>query len=360
MPPSTRPQTLKQAKRAYRKSGASVRLSASELAQAERRASLQERADRIKEREAKRKSNLKKREEKIAKEREMARKMGRPFAEDQKTGWTVGPNQLSLGGFLGGVKKMHQNQELLKNIQAEEEEKNSKYMSEQGQDHTGESLRSMAPYTEPPAQPTVNEFVSSLPNGRSPSGSVIQMPPPKLPSKQVEVFDEDIEECFPSNTQIQRELLPEDPQNRLLVPSATSDKLTVSSVRAPTCYRDTDAIDLLAGISTQDLDFSGPLTQVALPAVASEEPDLLAQISTQDLDFEEEFQNAVARGESVDRTLLVAQISTQDLDFSQGSADTWNDAKVSESEFADTPTDNDLEDLAMEIEKGGSANVVVR
>ena len=103
--PPHRPQTLKQAKKAYRKSGATVGLSDSELALIERRAVLQERADRIREREARRKANLKRKEERIEKEREARQRMNLP--SPTKGGFHVGPSQLHLGDFMviGGKRK---------------------------------------------------------------------------------------------------------------------------------------------------------------------------------------------------------------------------------------------------------------
>ena len=99
MPPtiSTRPQTSRQARRAYLKSRGTLRLSERELRQLERSAELQARADRIKERENKRKANLKKRNERIEKEREARQRMG--IASPVKE--TVGASQLRLDAFKG-------------------------------------------------------------------------------------------------------------------------------------------------------------------------------------------------------------------------------------------------------------------
>ena len=71
----------------------------------ERRAVLQERADRIREREARRKANLKKKEERIEKEREVRQRMNLP--SPTKGGFHVGPSQLHLGDFMvmGGKRK---------------------------------------------------------------------------------------------------------------------------------------------------------------------------------------------------------------------------------------------------------------
>ena len=68
-PVGRRPQTLKQAKKAYQKNGGVKKLSERELRQIKRAAELQERATRIKDREARRKLNLQKKEEKFEKER---------------------------------------------------------------------------------------------------------------------------------------------------------------------------------------------------------------------------------------------------------------------------------------------------
>lgn len=106
-----RPQTLKQAKKAYRKSTGAVRLSESEKAMLERRAVLQERADRINEREARRKANLKKKEERVQREREVRHRMGVP-TPPRKEGIHVGPSQLHLSGFIyGGAKRKREDDE---------------------------------------------------------------------------------------------------------------------------------------------------------------------------------------------------------------------------------------------------------
>ena len=93
---SSRPQTLRQARRAYQKAGATTRLSAGQIRQLERSAELQERADRIREREYKRKANLKKKNEKIEREREARARMGIPSPVNED----VGASQMRLGAFL--------------------------------------------------------------------------------------------------------------------------------------------------------------------------------------------------------------------------------------------------------------------
>ena len=334
MPPSIRPQTLKQAKRAYRKSGATARLSASELAQAERRVALQERADRIKEREARRKANLKKREDKIAKEREEARKMGTPFTHDSKPGRKVGASQLRLGGFLGGVKKINHDQEKVEDVQTEDRGGMFEETKHQERDDTKGSRRSMEPApTLPPVEPVIDSLLHPLPNTRPLASSGDQMPPPPKPSsKPAEVPNEAYDEYFPSNTQIQRELLPERPENTPMPPPIMTRKPIMSSIKFTSCCINTDTTGLLAGISTQDLDYDDEPNGAINAKEKAEDQGLVA----------------------------LAQISTQDLIFSQGLADIWDDAKDSEPDFVDEPTDNDLEGLAMEIEMNESTNMMVK
>ena len=321
---------------------------------------MQERADRIKAREARRKANLKKREEKIATEREMTRRTGKPIVEDQKAGWRVGASQLSLGNFLGGVRKQHQNYEVFKDRLTGEEERSFEYVSQQEQDGRDESVTLMAPLVQPSAQPIVSDPACQLPKMQSPTCSHIQMPPPPKPqSKQYEVPDEAFDECFPSNTQIQRELSPEPRTNTSNKPTATLRSASIPPARAATAHDLVDANDLLACISTQDLNFSGTFTQGRAPAAKRDEPDLFAEISTQDLDFEDELPNPVTEGDFVDQEMLLAQISTQDLELSQEFIDICTEPKASESEFVDDPTDYDLENLAMVIEKNRSAQILV-
>ena len=77
-PVRRRPQTIKQAKKAYQKAGGVKKLTERELRQIERAAELKARAERIKEREAKRKLNQQKREERLEKERQARAKVGIP------------------------------------------------------------------------------------------------------------------------------------------------------------------------------------------------------------------------------------------------------------------------------------------
>ena len=353
MPPTSRPQTLKQAKRAYRKSGATIRLSASEIAQAERRAALQERADRIKEREARRKANLKKREEKIARERETARRMGRNFADDKKPGWKVGTSQLSLGGFLGGVQKLHPDQEVPKNLQPEENRENVEITAQQEQDEVDKFVTCMSPPGPQSAKSIVQDHVCFPPKERSPNSFAIRMsPPPKRLPRSVALADDTFDDCFPSNTQIERELsLPLTKPSP--IPSAAKlQSPPLSPVQIAASYNAQDADDLLACISTQDLDFSGALTQAPRQAAKQQDAEILAQICSQDLDFENESSRPTSKPEPIESDSLLAQICTQDLDFSD---DIQPETRSFRKDSDDGLMDCDIEDLAMELEVDSAA-----
>lgn len=342
MPLSSRPQTLKQAKRAYRKSGAIVRLSASELAQAERRAALQERADRIREREARRKANLKKREEKIARERETAKRMGRPIAEDKKSTWKIGASQLSLGGFLGGVQKRSNN------ILVDEDQEDVKAKAQLELDAVDKPLTC----TSPPSQNLVRsnmQDLGGLPLKEvSPNVSAIRMPPPSKPQpKSTSLADEAFDDCFPSNSQIERELSPH--ANPAPIPSAATLQARPSQpTKTALICNSENADDLLACISTQDLDFSGGLTQSPTQTKDQRDADILAQISTQDLDFEDEPSRPAAEPETIESDAMAAEVSTQDLDFSDDYESEEGLQKCYGEEYIDFDIENQLADLEQE------------
>ena len=263
MPPAHRPQTLKQAKRAYQRHGP-ARPSASEIAQAERREALQERADRIKDREARRKANLKKRNEKNAKERETAKETGKPSVEDQKPRWKVGASQLRLGGFLSGIRKIR-------------EPHHTKLV--------GESFSAEQTGAAEAVQPSANSHDTVK---QPPINSTLQMPPPPIPipQRQAVMLDESFEDCFPSNTQVQRELSPDviGAHESLRSEVEMQAKLNLSGI----AMTKQDDSDLLAQISTQDLDFADSSPTPTMETKFLDPEQLLAEISTQDLDFSQE------------------------------------------------------------------------
>ncbi|KAL8688648.1 MAG: hypothetical protein Q9218_005491 [Villophora microphyllina] len=101
---SYRPQTSKQAKKAYQKAGASPRISAQEKRRIERTAELEARADRIRIHNLRARENKRKKAERLQREREARQRMGIPEPVKE----SVGPSQLRLGAFVtakGRLKK---------------------------------------------------------------------------------------------------------------------------------------------------------------------------------------------------------------------------------------------------------------
>ena len=392
---SHRPQTLKQAKKAYRKSGATVRLTESELAVIERRVVLQERADRIKEREARRKANLKRRDEKIQREREARQRMG--IQSPVKGGIHVGPSQLHLGDFMAMAVKRKTEDTPPRDTQVERESildmesngcqkltsaplslreplqaisTNTKAKLEPlaktagskvpAEEYKGsQNRRSMQPapprslHTRPttpisqqtpfakPEDPTItieeekmlDEFrvVSMgpppLPNSTRAKATYItaqQKPPVFAPQgKRPDTVHDCWDDFFVSNTQIVRELSP--PITKFIPTTLpTIQPPSNPPTTLPKLSNNDDASALLSFLSTQDLDISDILTQ-AIPTPPPPEE-------------EEE--------EEEDTSTLLAQISTQDLDFS----DQLTQARTGSSDFDDDLTEEDLEDLALEVE----------
>lgn len=100
-----KPQTLRQAKNAFRRRSGRRQLSERELAQAERREILAERARKIHEREERKRVNARKKAEKMEKEREMLVRQGRALPV-KEGGIKIGPSQMELDWFVGPVERM--------------------------------------------------------------------------------------------------------------------------------------------------------------------------------------------------------------------------------------------------------------
>ena len=342
-PTTDRPQTLRQAKRAYLKSSAKPKLSASELAAIERRAVLQERADRIREREARRKANIKKKEERKEKERESLLRLGK---EPPKAGGIkVGPSQLDLATFLPTVDESMNGEKAVKgghtHITREEKQ------VEQGKEETRRPTKTTITMAPPPRPPLrqISANVSSKPS----TTSIIK-------HKAVFGLADSFDDVFVSNTQIERELSPPTKQSAFLAVEPTAT-LNLGSYDYATC--DTDGI--LAQISTQDLDFSDVLTQVQ--PITAPEP---ASITFIDAAARDSFQ-ALSRGHGSlisqcdDESQILANISTQDLDLgdlSQPSSPTALETLLKPStsfDYSDDFTDKELVSLAVEVELQSSS-----
>lgn len=229
-----RPQTLKQAKKAFRKAGALPRFSDAEIRRLNRAAELQERAEREKEKERKRKSNLKKREERLAKERE-ARKKSHLLDEKQSH---VTPSQLQLAFPGAAINRM--------------EERTRGALGD----------KSIKP-RQNTSKPTGDAVVSIL---KCPLQQVIPVATnnskstPFVTSENAwDTCVEDWDEFIVSNTQLERELS---------APKVKAPLMSCTRDLAPTSPEFDNPIDMSDLISTQDLEsltrFSPPVTIVAV------------------------------------------------------------------------------------------------
>ena len=324
--PFHRPQTLKQAKKAYRKSDSKPKLSASEIAVIERRAVLQERADRIREREARRKANIKRKEERKETERYNMIRMGRSLPVE--TGIKVGPSQLDLARFLPAVVKDDRNVKETAELQT----KLLTQLAEQAEDiHTVPMAikitngMSMAP---PSPHALKHRSVNTCSRTAVPISG----------KKSDAIQSEDYDDIFVSNTQIERELSPQvTPPSHHLVTLPT-----LSPSKSPDLISE-DPNDFLARICTQDLDFSGIFTQV--PPAADTLSTTSRKLDTAVEKDAEDAQN-------------MTDISTQDIDFEPTQIFPQPRSKTSDSfEVEDGFTDNDLESLALEIELQSSGEL---
>lgn len=337
MPPLTdrkRPQTLRQAKKAYQKSGS--RLSASELRQIERAAELQERAARMREREHKRKDNLKKKAEKLEKESGMRRRMG---ITSPVKGDYVGPSQLRLGDYLGAGLKRKREDEGYKAKEA----MNTSIPDRFGLEPMGPPVLQVKPKSRSPLQ--VRSTNQSVPR-------IYQRP--QSQQKSTFAVEDDWADFLVSNTQIERELSTPEMESVPQPPAAPPCPV------CPKIFPIEDTADLLQFLSTQDLDEideAPPVPQLKDPTVRPIEgpTDLLEQLSTRALDDTGEappitesktLTTLLVEEDPVD---LLALFSSQELD-DVGDVPPVARTLLKEEEFGDDLTDKELGDLAEDFE----------
>lgn len=364
IPRTHRPQTLKQAKKAYHRSGATVRLSDSEKAVLERRAVLQERADRIKEREARRKANLKRKEERVQREREARHRMG-ISTPPVNEGIQVGPSQLHLSEFLyAGTKRKAGDEvggEEKKTGQQKGEElrtQESPMQPPRSRQPLGTLSTNASPSWMIPSQiahansPKVLDFAlqekrttpkrappargplqaksanpmiqpkplaldncmgglqAKAPNPPRPLALPTDQPPLRqplpaltrksivsrkplpipLPPKPEPIPEDCYDDFFVSNTQIQRELSPPPTPPAKTTTTTSSAISTARPATPPPAFKPPspapDTFDLLAHLSTQDLDFPNDLTQTPAPP-APQGPDACADEDFPDDELED-------------------------------------------------------------------------
>lgn len=223
-----RPQTLKQAKKAFKKAGALPRFSDAEIRRLNRAAELQERADREKEKERKRKANLKKREERLAKEREARKKAHLPDAKEGH----VAPSQLQLAFPGGAINRMEEpTRAALEDGTVQPRKNNRKPTDDAGVSILKCPLQQITP--------SVTKNSKSAPSATS--------------GNPWDTCVEDWDEFLVSNTQLERELS---------APRVKAPLMSCARDPAPTCTGVDAPIDMLDLTSTQDLE---SLTRVLSP-----------------------------------------------------------------------------------------------
>lgn len=350
MPPLSVPrraQTLKQARKAYQRTSKTYRLTPTEIAAAERRVELQERADRIKEREARRRANLKRKEEKIAKEKERAAKLGKPF--DNGKHWHIGPSQLDLGRFFGGV-----------NAQEEKpEEQAAQDALPRSSSLTKEEQRPVLPPMSmpPPPRPMKKADSGDLGNADLPVASKKVHEPEQRPNEYDDSERDRIEDFFVSNTQIATELfMPTQP------PSVRNNKLyglASSSPRLPPailpCHRNEtrrlisdEALEFFESISTQDFNFPFEPTQ-QLPT----ERELLSDVDAAPFNHDSVFRPLQSSPENVNgdkRGGLDGEERAPNTRWAPCCPKTPLNVMSTSSFSEDDLTDHDLQHLVAEVE----------
>lgn len=229
-----RPQTLKQAKKAFKKAGALPRFSDAEIRRLNRAAELQERADRAKEKERKRKANLKKREERLAKEREARKKAHLPDVKEAH----IAASQLQLAFPDGAIKRKEgRNRAALGDDSVQPRQNNPKPTDDAGVSMLKCPLQQITP--------TVAMSSKSAPFAMS--------------ENPWNTCVEDWDEFLVSNTQLERELS---------APRVKAPPMICTRDPAPTSTESDDPIDMLDLISTQDLEsltkIPPPITIVAV------------------------------------------------------------------------------------------------
>ena len=311
---SYRPQTARQARRAYQKAGATPRITPAEQRRIDRAAELQERAARIRLHNVRARENKRKKAEKEEKDREVRKRMG--IQEPAK--FKIGPSQTNLGSFVDVGPKQKQP----RSLETEVTECSSPYTrtenakmgdistdcpsirkSSENQDciktevtvaiskpleHCCTSQQTVGPHNFPPPQKVQSTTMV-------PSTTLMPPPPSRLSSKTsastsipttcprlsqpiaaaAAPINSDWDFFLDSNTQVEREISGGrgDAPIHAVYEQATSGSAISRSVTPPA--------DLLVGISTQDLQYSSsPLPSKSDP---DKDAEFLGGIEDEDL-----------------------------------------------------------------------------
>ncbi|KAL8670178.1 MAG: hypothetical protein Q9168_005275 [Polycauliona sp. 1 TL-2023] len=325
------PQTSRQAKRAYQKAGGTPRISAAEQRRIDRAVELEDRAARIRLHNVRARENKRKKAEKEEKDKELRKKTGKP----EPSKFRVGSSQLSLGSFVAVGSKpkssepvQHQLAECsplctpTERTKTEDISLDCPDMPEMSNPPNPVKIETTAvpskpfesccnsPHTVTPQDGIPRQKVGNT--TKVPLTTLMPPPPPRMSSKTKVIkpattprralfkpfvapaaMDSDWDMFLDSNTQVEREISyqPAKPPTRPANQQPTS--ATTVSPFVPT-------VDLLAGISTQDLQYcSSPVTP---KSNSDEEAEFLGGIEDEDLsdlnvaaflDFPEEARAAV-------------------------------------------------------------------
>ncbi|KAL8885858.1 MAG: hypothetical protein Q9192_006583 [Flavoplaca navasiana] len=309
---SYRPQTSRQAKRAYQKAGATPRISAVEQRRIDRAVELEDRAARIRLHNVRARENKRKKAEKDEKDRELRKRMG--IQEPSK--FKIGPSQLSLGAFVGvGLKHKkfepvedevpecsspYTPTEAIKteviSVDCPEIPKTSKKPDCVTQETVvvpSDPLESCCD-----SQPKIDRRTNLPPKEITstttvPSTNLMPPPPPRLssntkvsrpapptytapskPNVAAAAIDLEWDMFLDSNTQVAREIAYHPAK-------ASTTFMDQKSPSATIVHHSTTSVDLLAGISTQDLQYcSSPL---APEPNSDNEAEFLGGIEDEDL-----------------------------------------------------------------------------
>ncbi|KAL8734749.1 MAG: hypothetical protein Q9181_003089 [Wetmoreana brouardii] len=270
---SYRPQTSRQAKRAYQKAGATPRLSAVEQRRIERAAELEERAARIRAHNLRARENKRRKAEKLEKEREARKRMGIPDQVKKE----IGPSQLSLGEFVktGSKRKSETCYSPVSKSSTVHSADCACSVSEMDRPDkpaaASSSLNAPMPHASPKQSvisrscKTTCEEIHKKPIK---SASLMPPPPPKVPVQEVlgnpiarsklgpprsvlnNITETDWNSIFDSNTQVEREI--SDPFEKPVVSFPHLKKPLEASTTLPLAV----PVDFLNGICTQDLRYS--------------------------------------------------------------------------------------------------------
>ncbi|KAL8997306.1 MAG: hypothetical protein Q9169_003398 [Polycauliona sp. 2 TL-2023] len=312
---SHRPQTSRQAKRAYQKAGGTPRISAAEQRRIDRAVELEDRAARIRLHNVRARENKRKKAEKDERDRELRKRTG----EKEPSKFRVGPSQLSLGTFVAVGSKRKKPEP----VKVEVADWSSPYTpTETTKTKNILDCPNMPEISKTPERVKIETAIvpsEPLKNGcnfkhtTSPQNSVPPPkvdntttvplttlmpppPPPRLSSKPVvskatikctapskpivaaAPLDTDWDMFLDSDTQVEREISYQPTKLPMYATIRQPNSTTTTPTTGGHCVA---PVDLLAGISTQDLQYCS--SPVSSKSEHDDDTEFLAGIEDDDL-----------------------------------------------------------------------------